>query len=390
MKSWIRLVFLVGGVGAFLAAFAWLLTTHGPLAPVDVRVGRVVRTDLQPVVFGIGTVEARRTYAVGPIAPGRLLRVLVDQGEAVKAGQLLAEMDPVDMDRRVQAAQSTGARSRQSVQVANAQVAEAASRAKLAAANRSRDSRLFEQGVISRQMLDVSAAEAERAAAALAASRASARVVAVDIDRVDAEAQGLGSLRDSLRIVSPVDGVVTAREIEPGTTVVAGQPVLRLVAPDSLWVRARIDQSRAKDVRVGQVASIVLRSAPNTPLVGRVARIELQGDAVTEERIVTVSFNAPPDGLYLGELAEVTLHLPAVMGVLAIPSATVTTADGKVGVWQVVNGRTRFQAVALGNQGQPGLAQVTSGLAEGDPVVVHSSALLRPDMRVRPQATVRP
>jgi HlyD family secretion protein len=390
MKAWIKLALGVAGVGVFLAAFAWLLTTHGPLAPVDVQVGRVVRTDLQPVVFGIGTVEARRTYAVGPIAPGRLLRVLVDQGEAVKAGQLLAEMDPVDMDRRVQAAQSTGARSRQSVQVANAQVAEAASRAKLAAANRSRDQRLFDQGVISRQMLDVSAAEAERAAAALAAARAGARVVAVDIDRVDAEAQGLGNLRDSLRIVSPVDGVVTAREIEPGTTVVAGQPVLRLVAPDSLWVRARIDQSRAKDVRVGQVANVVLRSAPDTPLAGRVARIELQSDAVTEERIVTVSFDAPPGNLYLGELAEVTLHLPAVKGVLAVPSAAIARDEGKVGVWQLVAGRSQFRPVALGNQGQPGVAQVQSGLAEGDAVVVHSSALLRPAVRVRAVAAVRP
>jgi HlyD family secretion protein len=355
-----------------------------------VEVGRVARTDLSPVVFGIGTVEARQAYAVGPIAPGRLLRVLVDQGEAVKAGQLLAEMDPIDMDRRVQAAQSNGARSRQTVQMANAQVAEAASRAKLAAANHSRDQRLYDQSVISRLALDVSSAEAERAAAALSAARANARGVSADIDRVEAETQGLGNLRDSLRIVSPADGVVVSREVEPGTTVVAGQPVLRLVAPQSLWVRARIDQSRARDVRTGQVAGIVLRSAPETPLVGRVARVELQSDPVTEERVVNVSFDAPPPNLFLGELAEVTLHLEGVKGVLAVPSAAIAHEDGKVGVWQVVQGRAQFRPVTVGSKGQPGVAQVRGGLAEGDGVIVHSSAQLRRGSRVRARAVVQP
>ena len=143
MKPRTKLIVLVASVISFVAAFVWLLTTHGPLAPVGVQLGSVVRADLTPTVFGIGTVDARLAYAVGPIAPGRVLRVLVDQGEIVKAGQLLAEMDPIDLDRRVQAAESTGARSRKAVQVANAQVAEATSRARLATMNRPREPRLL-------------------------------------------------------------------------------------------------------------------------------------------------------------------------------------------------------------------------------------------------------
>ena len=110
MKPRTKLIVLIASAVLFVAAFFWLLTTHGPLAPVGVQLGTVARADLSPSVFGIGTVDARLAYAVGPIAPGRVLRVLVDQGEAVEAGQLLAEMDPVDMDHRVQAAKSAGAR----------------------------------------------------------------------------------------------------------------------------------------------------------------------------------------------------------------------------------------------------------------------------------------
>ena len=390
VKQGTTLIAVIAGVVLFVAAFFWLLTTHGPLAPVGVQTGRVVRADLSPSVFGIGTVDARLAYAVGPIAPGRVLRVLVDQGEAVKAGQLLAEMDPVDLDRRVQAAQSAGSRSRQAVQVADAQVDEAASRAKLARINRDRDRGLYQEDVISKQALDNSSNEAERAEAALAAARANAAAAKQDIQRVDAELHGVGSLRDSLRLVSPADGVIVSREAEPGTTVVAGQAVLRLIVPASLWVRVRVDQSRAKGVQVGQPASIVLRSAPDTPMPGRVTRIEMQSDPVTEERIVDVSFDPPPPHLYLGELAEVTIRLPGEAGVLMVPSAAIAREGSQTGVWQAMDGRARFKPVSIGSQGQAGVTQILAGLSEGERVIVYGSAQLRDGVRVREQKVEQP
>jgi HlyD family secretion protein len=383
MKSRIKVIVLIASVVLFMAAFFWLVTTHGPLAPVGVQLGNVVRADITPAVFGIGTVDARLSYAVGPIAPGRVLRVLVDQGDEVKAGQLLAEMDPVDMDRRIQAAQSAGGSSRHAVQAADAQVAEAASRARLAVMNRDRGLELFAQHLISKEALDNSTSEVERAEAALAAARANAEAARQDTGRVDAELQGLGSLRESLRILSPVDGVVVSREAEPGTTVVAGQAVLRVVVPESLWVRARVDQSRAQGVQVGQLASIVLRSAPETKLPGRVARIELQSDPVTEERVVNVSFDEPPARLYVGELAEVTIRLPGETGVLVVPSAAIAREGGQTGVWQMVDGNASFKAVTIGSQAQAGVIQILSDLDEGDSVIVYSSAQLKPGARVR-------
>lgn len=377
------------GALAFIAAFVWLLTTRGPLAPVGVEVASVTRGDLNPVVYGIGTVEARHAYAVGPTQAGRVLRVSVDQGDRVRSGQLLAEIDPVDLRQRAEAAASTVARARQTAQAAQAQVAEAGSRARLAQANRARYQALVRQGFVAKEMADSRGHEAAAAEAALAAARANATGAQRDISRAEAELRGVDQLRNTLRLLSPIDGVVTAREAEPGTTVVAGQAVLRLVDPSQLWIRARVDQARAQGLAVGQVADIVLRSAPGSAMPGKLARIELQSDAVTEERIINVAFNPPPAQLYLAELAEVTIRLTGVRDVLTVPRAALAQFKGQTGVWQVVDGRARFQPVQPGVQTAERV-QIVSGLSAGDRLVVYSAKQLDDGARVSEQRLTPP
>ena len=389
MKLSKRSVFLAIGTLAFLAAFVWLLTTRGPLAPVGVAFATVTRADLNPDVYGIGTVEARHAYTVGPIQAGRVLRMLVDQGDVVKAGQLLAEIDPVDLRQRAEAASNAAARAREAELAAQAQVAEADSRAKLAQANHARYQTLYQQNFVAREMADSRRHEADAALAALAAARANAAGAQREIRRAQAELGGIAQLQSSLQLLSPVDGVVTAREAEPGATVVAGQAVLRLADPARLWVRVRVDQARAQGVLVGQAADITLRSAPGRALPGKVMRIELQSDAVTEERIVNVAFDPAPSQLYLGELAEVDIHLAGARNVLTVPRAAVTHRNNQAGVWQAVDGQARFKPVQLGAQTAE-RAQIVSGLAEGDSLIVYSAKQLDEAMRVSEQALTKP
>lgn len=389
MRPGKRSLLLAGGTAAFIAAFGWLLATRGPLAPAGVETRAAVRADLNPGVHGIGTVEARHAYAVGPIQAGRLLRVLVDQGDRVKAGQLLAEIDPVDLGQRAEAARSAEARARQAAHAAQAQVAEAESRARLAQDNSARYQALYRQNFVAREMADSRGHEAAAAAAALAAARANAAAAQREIGRAVAELRGIGEQRASLRLLSPIDGVVTAREAEPGATVVAGQAVLRLADPARAWVRARVDQARAGGVAPGQAADIVLRSAPGRALSGKVARVELQSDAVTEERIVNVAFDPAPSRLYLGELAEVTIRLPGARHALTVPRAALAQHAGRAGVWQVQDGRARFKPLAPGLQTDDRV-QVLAGLAEGERVIVYSAEQLEEGMRVREQRLTLP
>jgi HlyD family secretion protein len=183
--------------------------------------------------------------------------------------------------------------------------------------------------------------------------------------------------------VSPVDGVVVARGAEPGTTVVAGQAVVRLIDPASLWVQARIDQARAAGLALGQPAEIVLRSRQGSPIPGRVARIELESDAVTEERIVAVAFADPAKDVSVGELAEVTIRLPAVPETLTVPTAAIKQIGGRLGVWQSNDGGAKFRPVRIGVQTLEGRTQVVEGLTAGDEVIVHSTAQLAEGLRVR-------
>jgi HlyD family secretion protein len=190
-------------------------------------------------------------------------------------------------------------------------------------------------------------------------------------------------LRANLRLLAPADGVVTARDAEPGSTVVAGQAVLRLVARDSLWVKLRLDQHRSAGLQVGLPAEIVLRSRPGEVFAGKVARIELLSDSVTEERIAQLSFETPPTNVSVGEMSEATLRLPGIRQALVLPNAALRQHGGKTGVWVQAAEGLNFVAVKTGVSGADGRVQILDGLKEGDAVIVHSERELGVPSRVK-------
>ena len=157
----------------------------------------------------------------------------------------------------------------------------------------------------------VEAKQQEQASADAAVATADANLAAArqDTQRLAAERAGLRQQRDNVRLLAPAQGVVISRDAEAGSTVVAGQAVLRLIEPASLWIRVRLDQGRSAGLVAGLPASIVLRSNPSVRLSGKVARVEATSDSITEERVALVSLDTLPSGLSTGELAEVTLTL---------------------------------------------------------------------------------
>jgi len=164
---------------------------------------------------------------------------------------------------------------------------------------------------------------------------------------------------------------------------VAGQPVLRLIDPASLWVNLRVDQGRSAGLSTGLKASIVLRSRPNAPLAGQVARVELLADSVTEERIAQVGFDTAAVGVSVGELAEVTLQLPETPKSLLVPNASIQHRQGETGVWRLEGGKPVFAPVRLGAHSLDGQVQVLDGLKAGDSVVVYSQKALTADSNVQ-------
>ncbi len=374
---------LLGGLAlALLAALAWVALRTGPLAPIKVQVTEVTTGRVSPEIFGIGQVEVQRSWMVGPTVAGRVRSVAVDVGQTVQPGHVLAEMDPVDFDQRLAALDAALARAESLQQAANAQVADAQARRALAMANLKRNEDLARQNFISAGALEARAQEVASAHAGLQAAQASASGSAQDIARLRAERAALAQQRGNLRLVAPAAAVVTAREAEAGSTVVAGQAVLRLMDPATLWVKLRVDQGRSAGLAPGLAARITLRSRPGETLAGQVARVEALADAVTEERLAMVSFDTLPAGVSVGEMAEVTLQLPATAEHLLLPNAAVQQHEGQTGVWRLQDGAIGFAPVTLGVQGLDGAVQVLKGLNEGDTVVLYSQSALKPGARI--------
>ncbi len=285
---------------ALLLTLGWVATQSGPLAPIQVTVTPVVLGDVSPALFGIGTVEARRAYLIGPTAAGRVRRVLVDVGDLVTAGQLLAEMEPVDLDTRVAGTSAAAERGRSAVAAAEAQVRDAQSRQAFATTEARRAEALGQAGAVSQSAVDTARQAQQSAEAQVIAAEAALAGARRDLARLDADTGGAQRQRGNLRLSAPVDGVVTSRDAEPGSTVIAGQAVLKLEDPRSIWITVRLDQGRSAGLRAGLSASITRRADPLSVLPGTVVRVEPTSDAVTEERIAKVAFDRVPDGVSTG------------------------------------------------------------------------------------------
>jgi len=376
------LVLLVMGL-LLLAALVFIVRRSGPLAPVRVTVVTAAEASITPALYGIGTVEARRSYLVGPTSAGRVLRVLVDAGERVKAGQLLAEMDPVDLQQRVEALDASLARAASVSEAAQAQLADTQARRALAQSNARRYQDLGQQNFVSPGVVEARQQELLSAEAQVRAAQANLSAAAQDLTRLQAELAALQQQRRNTRLLATQDGVVLSRDAEPGSTVVAGQAVLKLIDPASLWVKARFDQGRSAGLAPGLVAGIVLRSQPHSPLAGKVSRVELQGDSVTEERIAQISFDQPPPGLSVGELAEVTLRLPPTPHALVLPNAAIRRHQGQAGVWLMVADQLSFAPLQLGETSLDGQVRVLDGLQPGATVVVYSEKEIGANSRIQ-------
>lgn len=376
---------VLGLLGVLLVAtMAYVVMRSGPLAPTRVTVVQATEGLLTPKLFGIGTVEARRSYLIGPTVAGRVRTVTVDVGDTVKAGQLLAEMDPVDLDERTAALDASVARAGSAMAAAEAQRRDAQARKELAAVNARRYVELGRQNFISTGAVEARLQEQASADALVSAADANLAAARQDQQRLAAERAGLRQQRSNVRLLAPAGGVVISRDAEPGSTVVAGQAVLRVIEPSSLWIKVRLDQGRSAGLAVGLPAEIVLRSSPGRSVPGKVARIEAVSDSVAEERVAQVSFDRMPPGLSVGELAEVTLSLPATGTAVMLPNAAIKRLQAQTGVWVVEAGALRFAPVRLGQASLEGQVQVLDGVKPGNTVIVHSEK----DIGARSRITV--
>lgn len=396
---------LVGG-----AVWFWL-------RPARVTTAAVAMRDISPAIRGVGTVEAKVVVLLAAKVPGRVTIIAADQGDTVRKGQTLIELENAEARAELERAGANFARAQLAVPAqeaavfraqanlaaADAAIAKAKSNRMLARANADRWRKLAATGDVPQMDLDarvtaaefaeeeLKSAEAQREAGVqeIAAQKAAVAIVRSEVVSAAAARTSVQAKKADTIIASPMDGFVVSRELEPGATVNPGTPILKLADPRSVWVTVFVDEVEAGGIAVGDRADLALRSLPGRRLQGKVVRLRRESDRVTEQFTVDIAFDEPPALVTLGEQAEATIRPAARRTVAMPPGAVVRTPDG-LGAWTVVDGRLHFKQARLGVADPSGWIEITEGLAAGEQVVVAPGKLSDPGNEGRRVAVVAP
>jgi len=365
---------IAGAIIIFLAG--WRLFWYRP--PVSVIA--VQKAEIQGKVHGPGTVQSKVPVAVGPKITGILEKLYADQGDRVQKGQLLAELDAVELRAREAAAQAAKNRAQRDLARAQADLVKAQANLGLAQSNYQRDLEVFKPGYISQAAFDTTKAQLKVAESEVNAYKASVTALQAAVKQAESETHAAAALHNYTRILAPMDGLITVRKAEVGTTLVPGNPIFQMVDLDQIWMAAWIDETKIAQLRPGQPAHIMLRSGRASP--GEVFRLNKEADTVTRELEVDVKFAKLPEPLVIGEEVMVDIDTGRQTA-LVVPLSAIIARNGDRGVLVSDNAILRFRKVSLGLQDGARTA-VTEGLKEGDLVAVNPAGLV-PGKKIRPE-----
>jgi RND family efflux transporter MFP subunit len=309
---------------------------------VAVRVTPAEELSRPSVSTASGVVQAQTVVEVAFQVPGKVVAVGPDEGSAVRAGELLAQIDPTDYRFALD---------------------QAAAQAEHATSDRERYRPLLAAGSIAASDFEriESGARQATAAANLARKR----------------------LADT-RLVAPLSGVVARRAIERGATAGVGQPVFTLMDVDPVRVRVGIPESEIGGVRVGQRAEVALPALPGQRFAGRVTLVGIAADPATRTYAVEVSVPNPAHRLKVGMVAEARVQGDRLTRAISVPAnAVVRDADGATLLYVLDRRAHRAEArrVELGAARDDAI-EIARGLDAGELIIVAGQQRLRDGSRV--------
>ncbi len=339
----------------------------------------VKKAEIQGTVHGPGTVQSRIPVTVSAKITGILEKLYADQGNNVRKGQLLAELDSAELRAREASAHAAKSRAERDLVRARADLIKSEANHLLAKSNYQRDLEVFRPGYISSAAFDTTKAALKVAESDVAASEAAVKVQEAAINQAESESRAANALYGYTRILAPMDSVITVRKSEIGSTVSPGTPVFQMV-DYNIWAASWIDETKIGQLREGQKARIKLRSGRTYQ--GEVVRLNKEADTVTRELEVDVKFDTLPNPLVIGEETEVDINTGRQTAP-EVPLSAIVEKNGSKGVMVVSNSTASFRPVSLGLQdGQR--AAILEGLKEGDTVILNPAGI-EPGNKVRPE-----
>lgn len=328
----------------------------------------VTQGELNGEVMGTGTLEAHIKTTISPRIQERLANVFVDQGDTVKAGQLLARLDDAELKQQVAIAQATLASAGTTAERIRTDEARAVAVLQQARLQQKRLAKLAAHKAASQEELDIAIETLSIAEADL--KRAKSAILEARSQIVTAE-RNLQLRREQLAFTelrSPYDGLIVRRDRDPGVVVVPGSSILELIDTKEIWVNAWVDETTINVLAVGQPARVVFRSEPDRPYPGKVARLGREADRETREFLVDVYVQQLPVNWAVGQRAEAFIETGRKSSVVTIPQQFLLWRAGKPGVFVNDRGKAHWRDISLGLQGQQA-TEVTQGLSAGEQIV---------------------
>ena len=332
-----------------------------------------------------GSVQAITEAPILARADGYLQHRMVDIGDRVRVGQLLAEIEAPEVDEQIRQAKATLLQTHAAVDQASANYARGQSDEALAKVTADRWAALLTKGVVSKQENDRYQSEYRSASAATTALEKALAMARSNVGAAEANLARLDKVQSYRQVKAPFDGVVTLRNVDVGALVNAGSTLLfRIAQISSLRTYVNVPQANASEVRDGQQARLSVPNLPGRTFTGTLARTANALDPASRTLLVEVHVPNPDGALLPGMYARVELTGGRAQEALRIPSdALIVRGEGtEVAVLQ--DRRTvHLQKVEVGRDYGDTL-EVTAGLHEGDIIISNPGDVMREGLQVKP------
>jgi RND family efflux transporter MFP subunit len=329
----------------------------GPVQTVPAQVVEVKQVTVPAVERATGTIHAHESATLSAQVMGRVQRVLVREGDNVRAGQTLVVLD--DATLRSSAEQASAA-----VKAAEQQQLAAQSSADLAASTLARYQQLQMQKSVSPQEMDEITRRAQAAEAQVNALRA-------QTSAIKAQQSGARAMLGYSRIVAPFAGVVTARMVDPGAMAAPGVPLLQVDSTGALELQTTIPESTIASLRKGAKIAVTVDSLAGQPFEGVVSEIVPAADPASHSFLVKIALPHSSQ-LRAGLSASAAIQSGSKQAILAPRSAIVMRGSLACAYVLDSNGIAQLRYLTLGNA-DGDKVEILSGLSGGEKLVDNPS-----------------
>ena len=335
---------------------------------VQVQTGLAAMGKISESITLTGALRAKESVDVSPRVAGRLTQLLVDTGQVVEKGMLLATMEDDEIRQQIE-------RSNASLAVVDAQITQREAELANARIELDRRIQLVEAGVLSRNELDTLEMRHTVARSQLELARAQRR-------QSEAEQRELTIRLGQTRITSPISGIISRRLVATGALVTSANPIVTVVSVNPMIVDAQASERDIARVRRGLTVNVTVDSLPGETFSGRIMRISPTLDPQTRNGMLEIEI-ANRGGTLKGEMfARINLNLGTTHESILIPRDALIYRGDQPGVYTIEEQKAKYLPLQTGlTQGDK--VEVLDGLAAGDLVITRGSNMLKEGDAVR-------